>query len=281
MHAINNLLSDIQVALRHPKGKLYTIFIDFKKAFDLLDRQIIMKKLETIIGDNYLTHIIRCIMTVNRVTIDDNVTTSTPIVQTNGVLQGDPISPLLFNITTADVVQALKIANCKATIYLYSDDMVLCVTKHRDLQESFNTLIAWTEENALRINKSKTLQMVFRKGGRVATHELVYYGQEPLKQSSHYKYLGVKFQTTGTCFSKHIAEKSVAAIRAINDIKLINRLSLDAAKQLFTTKNFRIFAYGLQIVWIYLKKKDLEQLEKVKATFLKRVLGVSKMAPSG
>ena len=69
-------------------------------------------------------------------------------------------------------------------------------------------------------------------------------------------------------------------IRAINAIGYINRLSLETSKQLFIAKVIPILTYGIQITWSYLKKKDLELLEKVKATFLKRALGVSKTTPS-
>jgi hypothetical protein len=41
LHASANLLEDIQEALRHHKGKLYAVFMDYKKAFDLLDRKVI------------------------------------------------------------------------------------------------------------------------------------------------------------------------------------------------------------------------------------------------
>ena len=140
------MLTDIQEALRHPKGKLYALFIDYRKAFDLLDRQNIMGKLEAINGKNYLTQIIWNILAANKVTVDDNVRTPVPITQTNGVLQGDHLSPLIFNITTADVIHTLKMINTEATMYMYADDMVLCTTEHRELQTSFNTLIAWADE---------------------------------------------------------------------------------------------------------------------------------------
>jgi hypothetical protein len=38
LQAVTNLLNDIEDALRWPEGKLYMIFIDYTKAFDLLNR---------------------------------------------------------------------------------------------------------------------------------------------------------------------------------------------------------------------------------------------------
>lgn len=50
--------------------------------------------------------------------------------------------------------------------------------------------------------------------------------------------------------------------------------------KIFTVKIVPIITYGLEIVWQYLTKSNLKDLEKVKATYLKRVLGLSRFAPS-
>ena len=56
LQAIANLHADIQDALRQENGKLYTVFIDYSKAFDSLVRRNIKGKLEEMLGkDNYLT----------------------------------------------------------------------------------------------------------------------------------------------------------------------------------------------------------------------------------
>jgi hypothetical protein len=41
-----------------------------------------------------------------------------------------------------------------------------------------------------------------------------------------------------------------------------------------------VATYGLENIWVHLKKKQLERLEKLKATFLKKALCLSKYTPS-
>lgn len=53
--------------------------------------------------DHGLTRVIRNILAYNKVEVSDGISTSREIIQTNGVLQGDPLSPTLFNVATADV----------------------------------------------------------------------------------------------------------------------------------------------------------------------------------
>jgi hypothetical protein len=185
------------------------------------------------------------------------------------------MSPLLFNVTTADISQGIKALDIKATLYMYADDMVLCSKVQKNVQDAFTTL-TWTGRNGLTINKEKTEEVIFRKGGRISTQDKVYLGNYPLQISIQYKYLGITFQTTGTCFSIHVKEKVVNAIKAINEINYLHRLSLKTAKKLFMAKIIPILTYGIELIWEHLKKRDLEQIERVKATFLKRALCVDK-----
>ena len=59
-------------------------------------------KLEKTIKNKHLTTILTDVMFYNKVQIDDGKSKSKEIIQTNGVLQGNPASPILFNVATAD-----------------------------------------------------------------------------------------------------------------------------------------------------------------------------------
>jgi hypothetical protein len=61
------------------------------------------------IGEGHpMFRIVRYIMAYNHITINDNINTLRKLVQTNGVLQGYQLSPLLFNIATAEIVTEIK-----------------------------------------------------------------------------------------------------------------------------------------------------------------------------
>ena len=273
--AIQCLQEDIETALAVPSGKLHAIFIDFAKAFDSISRKILMQKLEKFMDrNNHTKRLIRDILTSNYVEIDDGITTSHPIEQTTGVLQGDPLSPLLFIVATADIIGIIPEG---VNLYMYADDMVLASRSQDELQNAFNRVVKWAEENELRLNEDKTVSLTFRKGGKPATF---YIDERPLKSVSDVKYLGIILQTTGYVFTRHIQDRLNAAIRAINDIKHLNKLSIRTALKLFQLKIIPVAAYGLENIWSHLKMKHLEQLEKLKATFLKKALCVSKYTPS-
>lgn len=92
------LIKEIQVELERKGGKMYVVFVDYSKAFDTTNRQILIRKLEMMIGNTRMLKLISNIIAENYVQISNGIDKSKWISQTNGVLQGDPLSPLLLNV---------------------------------------------------------------------------------------------------------------------------------------------------------------------------------------
>ena len=281
LQAISNLLDDIKEALRMPRGKFHAVFVDYTKAFDTLDRTLTISKLQSMTGtDNELTKLIHNMLTTNYIQITDGISTSKPITQTNGVLQGDPLSPLLFNIATHDVVQVISQDTEHLKIYIYADDMVIGSRSLHEVQKAINQLSRWARDNKLEISTEKTVKMTFRNGGRESAEDRILLGEEPLRSVNSFKYLGMTLQTTARSFRLHIKSRATAATKAIFDIKALTKISLQTAMTLFEVKIAPIATYGLLTIWDRLSITDLRTLEAVKSRFLKAVLGISKYTNS-
>jgi hypothetical protein len=61
----------------------------------------------------------------------------------------------------------------------------------------------------------------------------------------------------------------------MNDIKNLKLIALGTAMQLFRLRVEPTLTYGMELIWEYLTCKQLLELEKMKAGYMKRVLGVS------
>jgi len=112
----------------------------------------------------------------------------------------------------------------------------------------------------------------FRKGGKLAESARIKCNGKHFQRVNHFKYLGLTIQTTGKSFRIHLRSRMIAAVRAMNDIKDLKRIALGTAMQLFRLKVVPTLTYGIDLILEYFTRKQLLELEKMKARYLKRVL---------
>ena len=197
--AEGSLLQHIRTELKKSRGKLYAVFVDYSKAYDLVNRKLTINKLEELIGRTKLTMLISNILADNQIQINDGIGKSHWLIQTNGVLQGDPLSPILFNALTHDVGAKIK-EETDTVIYMYADDMALVSDTIPDLQKAVDLLCIWAQTNKIKINAEKTELVTFRKGGKLAESERIKCNGKHFQRVNHFKYLGLTIQTMGKCF---------------------------------------------------------------------------------
>jgi hypothetical protein len=275
--AVFKLLSYITVELEKDRGFALVAFVDLRKAFDSVIRRIlleIVRDFNTVPIE--LLRMLCAILDVNYIQVHDGLLLSDPIIQSNGVLQGDPLSSLLFNLLTHDLPS--KIANATngdAKVVMYADDLAIVTNNVTALQTALDALFVWCQEKGMQVNESKTKIVKFRNGGR-PTNENVMYNNVKLELVNEMEYLGFTLQCTTRSFTKHISKRCTNAITAMHAISNISLLSIDTAIKLFHLKIAPIASYGIQVTWSKLKISDLDKLEAVKASFLKRAMKLSK-----
>ncbi len=214
------LVSLIRKAIEKNK-EIYACFVDFKKAFDLLDRQILIKKLKILGIDG---SILDCIShmyndTLNSVLLN-NKHQGLWFETRSGVKQGDNLSPTLFSVYINELLVDLESLNVgvrstKGKIIgalAFADDIVLIAENEIDLQKLVSCLKNWASGRAMCVNLSKTKIMVFRKTARnVVTN--CWYGPDQIETVSEYKYLGVWLDCT-LKFTGHVNKLSIALTHA-------------------------------------------------------------------
>jgi hypothetical protein len=282
IQAIKLFIQDIFGTVYNSRKPLFSLFLDIKKAFDTIDRQFIFQKL---IDTKKLKfeelNLLAEMLDLNILTIWDGVGLSDPIVQTNGVRQGSSLSPLLFIFTLFNLNDLLKdFPTIK--LLIYADDILLISENLDDIQKFLDKLVPYLAERSLKLNaaKSKILKFTQKGLGRPKYTDALFIEHEDIEFVTDFIYLGVQFQASGICFTKHIARRVKAAIFASSKLTSLPKASMDTALKLFNLAIAPVASYGIEAIWQYLSLENLNLLETVKSRFLKKALCLSKFTKS-
>ena len=153
--AIKLLNQYVSEALATPKTPLYVIFVDFKKAFDSVNRSIMLCKLKEVGIPGKVIRAIWPIIRENFVQITTAVCLSNRVTQNVGLAQGECLSPLLYSIFTHDLPAVIEGQGGVQTL-LYADDLAICARDLVNLQEAMNRLHTYCTDNKLAVNVGKT-----------------------------------------------------------------------------------------------------------------------------
>ena len=210
------------------------ILIDLQKAFDTIDHQILLKKLEHI---GFSSSSIRWFESYleNRtfsVQVEDSL--SSPGMLACGVPQGSILGPLLFLLYVNDMSQAVT-----CDLLLYADDSCL-VFEGNDISEieaqlnkDFNSLCDWFVDNKLSIHfgEDKTKSILFGTNRKLKNLRDIDIrrGDIKIKQHAQVVYLG--------CTLDRNLSGAAMATQALG--KINGRLKFLYRKQSFLTPSFK------------------------------------------
>ena len=279
----------VQKYLIKRKGRFYCLYIDFAKAFDcvqhnllwyVLLKQGINGKILNVIKSMY-SKMHSCILT------DGGLTDY--FLCSLGTRQGCMVSPLLFSLFINEYCNMLHGSNCQG-IYvngnfsnlmtlLFADDMVNCADTVGRLQQQINLLQNFCERYGFKINTDKTKIMVFRKGGPLRKVERWYLNGKQLKVAPHYKYLGITFSTK-LSWTRTQQQQVLQANKAVCMIKKFNKkckyVSTRHLFYLFDQMVVPVLIYGCEL-WGF---KKSETIERVQYKFCKYILNVGQNTPN-
>ena len=275
------ILHSIIAKVLHSGQKLYSVFIDYEKCYDKINRTFLWQKLLSQNVSTKMTKAIKAMYSSVKSAVKHKGEISATIDSKLGVKQGDPSSSLLFMMFVNDIISNINtnlegivtIDELKLFLLSYADDQVLFATSPSSLQSMLTDLENYCNTWGLKINVNKTKVLIFEKGGRGTNYDFYLYN-EKLEMVNSFKYLGVFFFKNGNWYrtQKSIAEHASKAMYRLFSIFNQYEFKTEQKLKLFDTLVSSVLNYSSE-VWGFHDGKDIEQ---VHTKCLRKILCVNK-----
>ena len=170
------------------------VFIDFQKAFDTVDHEILLKKLSHYGICGTALSLFRSYLTDRKQFVSLGGVSSAGKVVRHSVPQGSVLGPLLFLIYIKDLFKAILFSD----VHHFADDTNLInisgslkqLAKQMNLDIKF--LNHWLNANKISLNASKTEYIIFKHARKPLNYDFrLFINEKRLLLSTSIKYLGV------------------------------------------------------------------------------------------
>jgi hypothetical protein len=258
---------------------IHNIFLDFRAAYDLVDRRLLWDKMQRQFGVPATTiYRISALFDNNSSILLINNHRSTAISNTRGLLQGSSLSPLLFNFFINDMSAELNSLptvttyGIKSNNLLFADDANIHANSVDNMRVLLRACERWSEVNHMEFSPSKC---IYLGPADPLQGELKMYGAVLPKQDSAI-YLGLWFNQVGMDFEQTTSERTN---KANGLISMFGDIGMNATGWTFRSsavayKSFirPAMEYGLAIKPF--NKEEITPYVKVQNAAMRRILSV-------
>jgi len=253
-----------------------SIFLDLSKAFDTLDHDILLDKLQYygLYGRN-LDLMKSYLNSRQQYVVFNDIFSDLSFIKT-GVPQGSILGPLLFIIYLNDFAKVCSVFKP----VIYADDTALFATLEAfgtdadvlqtNITCELKTINSWFMTNKLSLNKDKTKAMLFHPPQRQVQNITIHIDDTSIEFLTEFNYLGINFDSN-LSWKSHISKISKKVSRTIGVMnKLKNYLPTHILRILYNSLIFPHLNYGI-LVWgnsanklLKLQKKAIRVVANVK-----------------
>ena len=254
--------------------RMDTVFLDFSKAFDKVDHDLLLKKVVKHGIKGKIGMWLREFLSNRKFTVIANGTMSDQEDVLSGVPQGTVLAAILFIIMISDIDENIK----ECIVCCFADDTRVSkkIEKEEDkkkLQDDLNRIYKWAEDNLMIFNEDKFEQLTYGDTKNIEIEMYKNSSNENIKSGDSVKDLGV------------IASRDMSFKEHINSVTLSCRITSGMLLRTFQTREREVM---LKLFHTYIRSKmeyccsvwsptmqgDINELERIQKSFTNKIQGM-------
>ena len=219
--------------------------IDFSAAFDVVDVELLIKRLVILGLPDDMVQLIRVWLKERFFYVCVNGSESTVKVTWYGIVQGSVLGPVLYAIFISplfDVENLTCFADDKFPLVWNSDKTALI----KELEIKLTRIMNWLKDSGMKVNESKTDLCLFHRGDTQPI-SIKLYGKE-IKSNKVMNILGVIFDSK-LQWTEHVAHAIKKSMKSLNAIRLIRKYFNQKELLELITSNFYSIMYYNSEIW--------------------------------
>lgn len=249
------ILSALMDDARTKRKEVHIVSLDVRKAFDTISHDGIYEVLLSSGLPISMVEYIKSLYSASILRIEVDGAFSGPIRPGRGVRQGDPLSPLIFNLIMNVVIASVPdqvgydFSGSRVSVLAFADDLLIIGSSREGTQRSLDKVQATLGHFGLELAPAKCVVFSLVPVGKIKKIKVVTeawlrageYLIPQLKMLDTVRYLGVDFDHRGLAF------KDVKLLDRINYLDRITRAPLKPQQRIWIVRKYLIprFIHGL------------------------------------
>ena len=202
------VIREVIERLKREGRRGYFAFIDIEKAYDTVDRNMLLRILNRIGINRKIVNIISSMYEDTKAMYQFGMIETGWVAISRGLRQGCILSPLLFGLYTEEMAVRVRNMNCgigigsdKLSMLMYADDIVIMSEDMNELQGMLDVVSGYGRDFGMTFSGDKS-EVLIVNPGEVDEDRVWMLGGKTVKHTHEYKYLGVWLNREGCAKAK-------------------------------------------------------------------------------